>query len=62
MRSLRHLTLGLAALLLLVWLYERRVRRETGMLRFEAEPTPEWHPGNTTWTADSFTYAEGEAL
>ena len=55
MTSLR-LILGLAALLLLAWLYKRRVRRETGMLLFEAEPTPEWHP------QDGTTLIWGEAL
>jgi hypothetical protein len=44
MTSLRRLTLGLAALLLLAWLYERRIRRETVMPRFEPQPTREWHP------------------
>ena len=38
-----------AALLLLAWLYERRVRRETGMLQFEPQPTREWHPESVTW-------------
>ena len=64
MTSLRRLTLGLAALLLLAWLLRPRETTEIpwSIRLFEPNPTPEWHPGNTTWTADSFTYAEGEAL
>jgi hypothetical protein len=65
MTSLRRLTLGLAALLLLAWLYERRIRRETVMPRFEPEPTREWHPAGTRvhWTGGTRVRIwEGEAL
>lgn len=59
MTSLRRLTLGLAALLLLVWLATRR--RDTteipwSIRLFEPEPTPEWHP------QDGTTLIWGEAL
>ena len=64
MTRARYLLPTLAALLLLAWLLRPRETTEIpwSIRLFEPEPTPEWHPGNTTWTADSFTYAEGEAL